>query len=333
MTINTTCAISGIVFKTDFSPDIPNIHIPHTTGYYHPIFTLDYLQLHTLYSEHTKNKLDPTSSYLLFLAFLNSTSKIRWNAPIRANPEAPETKSFLENNFHKLLSVIAKTDSIQRVSFSQPEFSITKNNNTLQSIPAFLLAWQDNIDDFLSLSALARDRANIIEAENKLSKLILSGEPTSNYTHVIADWADIAGEFPPESKELWKKTIRACFNKNKMFNTSLTLLKEIKTYCEINIEVGSIHFHSLMQALNEGITNNINYLGGVTANTAANMLPDMITSKEISKENSISKDAEALEAIKAKAPDKPPVRSDYKTNLEFIKAKLAYRVVSIGGDT
>ena len=40
----------------------------------------------------------------------------------------------------------------------------------------------------------------------------------------------------------------------KMFNTPLVLLKEIKDYCECNIEAGSIHFHTLIQVLQEGIS-------------------------------------------------------------------------------
>lgn len=327
MSIHTKCAISGITFKIAYSY---NIEIPVTTGYYHPIFTLNSVTLYNLYESYTYGKLNNLDSYLLYLAILNSTGKIHWKSHIKSNPEDKSTQAIIANNIGKLIEVIAKTDSIKRVSFKQPEFCITKENNTIESTINFIKAWEENIEDFLAYSADARDRASLLEVENKLSRLILSGNKPESYAAVIADWAAIAGNFPEDSKELWVTTIRASFNKNKMFKTPLSLLKEIKTYCECNIEAGSIHFHSLMETLTTAVVNHLDYLGGTNPASSYTLLPEMITSKQLPKE--VNKDKAALDNVISKAPEKLPEEKDYSSKLDFIKAKLAYRASKLGRD-
>jgi len=40
------CAISGVTFTTSFFEE-PTLAIPHTAGYFHPIFAASYSQLHS----------------------------------------------------------------------------------------------------------------------------------------------------------------------------------------------------------------------------------------------------------------------------------------------
>ena len=66
---NITCAISGLRFRI---AGLEGTEIPASTGYYHPVFTLSHKKLYNLYYQHTRNKLTPVDSYLLFCAFLQS---------------------------------------------------------------------------------------------------------------------------------------------------------------------------------------------------------------------------------------------------------------------
>ena len=95
--------------------------------------------------------------------------------------------------------------------------------------------------------------------------------------------------------------------------------KEVKEYCEENIEAGSIHYHALMSTLREGTSRHTNFLGlgavGSLESKGYTLLPIDST-----------KNQTEVEAIIAKAPIDQPVRIDYNSDLEFIRAKLRYRV-------
>lgn len=320
-----TCAISGITFSVDqFSTGKGvSLHIAHTEGYFHPIFAADHRDLHSLYSAHCLGKLTPTDSYLLFLAFLHSSGKIVWKHPATLDPARPTTRRMIECNIRQLLAVIAKTEAILHPHFSQPEFKVSHTNSDLSQISSYIAAWEDNIEYFNTYRADLREKDELQKVENYLSTLILSGEDTAKHAHVVADWAAIAADFPAHKREEYKRVIRTCFNITKMFNTPIALLKEIKEYCECNIEAGSIHFHTLSKVLKKGISCHIDYLGGSSLALGYTILPTIASSEDL---ESIVANEIAIKKVIAKAPSKIPVATDYPNKLEFLRAKLAYRV-------
>lgn len=314
-----TCAISGIRFICSYFEELS---IPHTEGFIHPIFATSHKQLHYLYSSHCRGQLTSNDSYLLFMAFLHSSGKINWKYPAACNPNEIRTKQLIENNLAQLVAVLAKTDCIKVPSFVQPSFNVTYENSSLAQIPSWIKAWESNIRDFHSGRVDDRTRQALVKVEKRLTYLILSGESPERFAHVIAEWADKAAEFPEHRAEEWKKTIRSCFSINKMFNTPLPLLKEIKDYCECNIEVGSIHFHTLSQVLKEGISRHVDYLGGSSLALGYTLLPT--PSGEASEAE--RKNTAQLVSITSGAPTSEPQQKDYAGSLDFLRAKLAYRV-------
>lgn len=330
-----TCAISGIQFSTS---NMSSLHLAATDGFPHPIFAADKKALHRLYAAHCRNKLEQTDSFLLFLAILHSTGKINWNHPVSISPTCPAAIKLVENNISQLIGVIEKTSTILHPSFDQPSFTVRKENSNLEQLPNYIEAWNRNIKDFYSNLACDRDYEALKKTTDKLSYLILSGTKPEHCANIVADWAAKAGNFPTDKIVLWKDTIKSCFSITKMFNTPLPLLKEIKDYCECNIEVGSIHFHTLSQVLKEGIARHVDYLGGSSLALGYTILP---TLTDVAKDNlgkpkiadtytseGELKNQAALALLAAKAPDKLPRREDYTTTLEFLKAKTAYRVAT-----
>lgn len=311
-----TCAISGMKFKVDY---FNNLAIPHTEGYFHPIFAAPYIVLHQLYSKHCRGELTSNDSYLLFMAFLHSSDKITWKHPAACNPNEQKTKQLVENNLAQLIEVLEKSAIIKHPRFSQPNFRVTYENCNLHQIPNWIKAWETNIEGFMRGRIRQLYYEDLQQVENKLSKLILSGEDPARFSHIIAEWADRAAEFPKDKADDWKKVIRFSFSPTKMFNTPIAKLKEIKDYCECNIEVGSIHFHTLCTTLKTGITNHIDYLGGATLITDFTLLPAAMKESEL-------KTSSELAMIAEKAPDVEPLKMDYSSSLKFLKAKLAYRV-------
>lgn len=308
------CAISGIVFHTDNVPLV----LPATAGYFHPVFAASNRHLYELYSKHIQGHLTSTDSYLLFLAFLHSTDKIRWEHPATCLPKEKGTIQLVENNIQQLIYVIEASNIISHPSFQQPAFSVTKGNSKLLQVPNWIAAWEDNIIAFKEGYKSQRIQEDLQKLENKLSYYIKSGLSPKDYSFAVASWAAKAADFPTTKREEWCKIIRTCYNSNKMFSTPTAELKAIKEYCEENIEAGSIHFHSLMSILREGVKRHKEFLGlGSPEALGYTLLPVDSTQGDIE-----------LAAILAKAPKAPPKREDYDTSLNFLRAQLRYRVVT-----
>ncbi len=314
-----TCAISGIQFSCDHFQN-PPLAIPHTIGYFHPIFAASYGDLYRLYYQHTKGKLPPTDSYLLFLAFLHSSKQIDWQHPVTLNPTARTTIQLVENNIGQLVAILEKTAVLQSSLFEQPSFIVSYDNSNLRQISNWIHAWEENLANYRVNRAGIMLAEKLTAVSNKLSKLVRTPDkPISDYADVIAEWADRAAGFPPQSAALWCKTIESCFSPSKMFNTPLTLLKEIKDYVECNIEVDAIHFHSVIEVLTAGIARHVDYLGGGAFARGYELLPRDPFIDQINRKA----DDQILEII-ASAGTAPPDRDDYDSPLAYLKARLAY---------
>lgn len=329
-----TCAISGIRFACSYMEDLD---LPHTAGMIHPIFAASYKQLHRLYSKHCRGELAPKDSYLLFIAFLNTSEQVIWKHPVTLDPNDRQTKVLIENNLAQLVSVLEKTSVIQIPTFSQPSFSVNYENSDLRTVSNWIKAWRDNINNFYNGRATDRERDLLINAENRLTRMINSGIDKKAYSKIIANWAERAAEFPANKAELYKTTICNCFSEAKMFNTSLHLLKEIKEHCHTHLELGSIHSYTLFSVLDEGIAKHTDYLGGSSLALGYELLdlnkasPEYLNDLKAIKDNKeigSTKTQLAIADIVTSAPDKLPVESDYSSKLAYIKAKLAYRTAA-----
>jgi len=301
-----TCAISGLTFSCEHI----SMSLAHTQGYYHPIFALPYKDLYPLYTKHCQGELIPTDSYLLFLAFIHNTDQVIWAHPATCLIKKDSTLALVENNIAQLIRVIEQTNIITLPSFSQPSYIVRKDTSLLTQIPNWIAAWEANVKDFRLGITLKKERDDLQRVENKLTILINGGTNTKNYTAVIANWACNAAEFPNHKAEKWCRIIRSCFNTDKMFATPITEIREIKLYCEENIQAGSIHFHKLMEVLRECSTRNTAFLG-------YSLLPEDIKNKSIE-----------LEAIATKAPTLEPKREDYPKLSDFIRDKLRYKLAT-----
>lgn len=320
-----TCAISGIRFSVDY---LESSVIGHTAGYYHPIFAIPTTRLYQLYYQHTRNNLSPTDSYLLFCAFLHHTGQVSWNHPATLAPNDASTKKLVQNNIAQLISVYERTSIVKHPSFKQPSFVVAYDNAHLSQIHNWILAWEENLALFNTKLADKVTRHNLQAVENRLTSMIASGIPTDKLAVIISEWACQAAEFPYDKEDTYKRVIRSCFNSNKMFNTPLATIKEVKEYCECNIEAGSIHFHKLSEVLKEGISRHVDYLGGSSLALGYTILPasGMIPDTEL-------KGQAELATIASNAPPEPPIRTDYPNNLSYLKARLSYKVAVTLADT
>ena len=315
----TTCAISGLQFSSSY---LDNLIISHKEGYFHPIFAAPKNALHKLYLGHCRGLLSNADSYLLFLAILNESGQVTWEHPVTLDPNDPVTIQLLENNFNQLVTVLQKTALVTTANFSQPDFICAFDNSKLAQVTNWIKAWEDNLSDFFNERADDRLKTNLAKVEADLSYQIKSGNDPATYSDVVAAWANKAsGGFPPSKYTLYVKTIKTCFDANKMFATPLSLLKEIKDYCECNIDAGSIHFHKLMEVIHAGISKHTDYLGGSSLALGYTILPSS-TNPVINKTLTDDK----IHTIIQSATDNEPSRLAYPDATSYIKARLAYRV-------
>lgn len=320
---NITCAISGLRFKI---AGLEGTEIPASTGYYHPIFTLSHKKLYALYYQHTRNKLNPVDSYLLFCAFLQATGQVKWNSPAICDPNTSRTTRLVQNNLAQLIAVYQKTSIIKHPSFKQPSFVVSYDNGYLDQVHNWIAAWQQNLIDFNVSRATYAQQRDLYKVEALLDEKLAIGIPTEQLPGIVASWASQAAEFPYDKDETYQRVIRSCFNSAKMFKTPLALIREVQQYCYANIEPDSIHFFTLAETLKKGAALHMDYLGGSNLALGYTMLDiDSLTLTDEQKAGEL-KTAAALTTIVNNAPTEPPVAIDYPNKLDFLKARLAYKV-------
>lgn len=316
-----TCAISGITYQCEH---VPLVLIDRECA--HPIFYTSQVRLLRLYKKYTSNHLTPTDSYLLFLAILHSTDNISFATACTLDPSAAQTTQIIASNIHQLIDVIWQTNAIVHPSFKQPSYIIRASNSDLKNIHNWIKAWKRNIELFKIGEATAREAEQLTKIENKLLLIIRRGIDDITLSSCVAEWASKAAAFPPEHNTLWKKTIRSCFNPKIMFNTPRALIQEIKNYCEDNILIGSSHFHTLTQVLKEGYKNHIDYLGNATLESMGS-LSSSATTFTLCKGEESTEEANLNYAVE-EAPTSSPVRNNYSSLTEFIKARSKYMLAT-----
>lgn len=308
------CGISGVEFQCEFLP----ISLS-SREYNHPIFYLNQKKLLGLYQKYRHGELDSTSSYLLFLSYLESTELVEWRVPAK---RTAITESLIANNFEHLVEIIEKMNRIKNPSIHFNRIAITPDTCNLSTVAYWLASWEETYDDFCNGYASQKERASLLDLEEKLELLVKDANRNeTKFATRLAEWADKAGAFPKfpvlhEGSSLpcnsyWKLIIRKCVNSESIFTIPSNDLRELITHCEEYIDAGSIYAYNLFKILREGLEKQSSFLG----------LGDF--------QFSILQGDESVEtvnklAIISNAPDSEPKRVDYPTTFSYLKAKLAW---------
>lgn len=291
------CPISGIRYHCP--------HIPVVMEHPHPIFTLPPKTLDRLFCSYIQDKLAPTESYLLLVAYLKSTGAVDFRSPVTLDPTAKLTQKLIATNLVQLMEVTEKTNAIVHPSFSQPRYVVSETNSNLKNLPAYIEAWENNIKSFGESYRQEKLEQALGNIERKLQYLINSGDDRLTAMK-LAEWADMCADFPIAKKEYYKKIIRSCFNQDKMFSIPLRDLEELRDECLAEIPAGSIYMHKLIEIISHGISLNRGFLGYT-------LLEDNSTE---------------LDIIVAKAPTDIPISTEFSSKAEYLKAKLSYNIAA-----
>lgn len=284
---NLTCPYSGIQWSCP--------GLPFAAYHPHPVFSLSPKKLYALYSLHMKGSLQPVDSYLLSLAYLKASGYCRWDRP----SEQPSV-IWIDSHLSRLVAMVELLNSLPSKAVTLPTLILS---GSLDQVEGWLEECTNIVGyykDGLIQESLA---SKITKLENKLFNTLQDASDRQTAIS-ISEWANLIAGFPSSSRDLWMATIRKAYNKEAMFYTDLSLLKEIKEFCICEIDPMATFFHKLMEILNHAITSNQTYLG-------FNILDD-------------EDEEEAIPHLEA--PSSFPAREDYPSDLEFLKAKLRYQI-------
>lgn len=325
------CAYSGITFKCD--------HFPVTFSHSecaHPVFLLEQHKLLAYTSKWSAGNLTATDSYLLFLALMNSTSLIEWrHSAIYRNSI---TDALVASNMEALIRIIGKVNLIHHPRFALPSFAVTKDTCTLDNVHYWIAAWHDSFIDFMKGYKEQTEQEKIIRREYALERMLKSTQINNaiKYSKALAEWAELAGNFPqfimmhPLTKNpiqlntYWKEIIIACVREEKIFQYPTSDVEELITHCEDNISHGSISAASLMDLLRTGRKSQSSYLCLNDLDVAAYKNGTLQSEDVVETTNKI--------AMIQGAPNHMPLRTEYATEIEFVRAKMKYKMKEKYGD-
>jgi len=319
------CAYSGIVFKCEHFP--MNLHNDETN---HPIFLLPQHKLLSYTSKWSAGELTSIDSYLLFLALMDSTSLVEWRHPAHYQPGI--TDSLVAGNMEQLIRIIGKVNLIHHPKFVLPSFAVTRDTCTLDNVRYWIEAWHESFMEFMRGYKEQTEQERIRRREYALERMVKSThlKNATKYATALASWAELAGNFPqfpiihPLNKnpitlaDYWKEIIGACVREEKIFQYPTNDVNELITHCEENIPHGSISAASLMDLLRTGRDSQSSYL------CLSDLDVEAFKAGTLNKEDVVETSNKI--AMIQSAPLTEPKRSDYSSEIEYVRAKMKWRM-------
>lgn len=315
--MKTLCSKSGLLFQCEHFPFYSD-----TATIAHPCFSIPQKKLLALTPKWAAGELTEVDSYLLFLSLLNSTEQVEFRTHCTYTSD---TSSIIYNNMEDLLQLVGAINLITHPTFVLSRIAITKENHTLSNVHYWLENWSQQIDEFKSGYVSTSEQQDLLRRESALERLIKSPYKEVQLASQIANWAELAGNFPHfqiscpfgtmSCAEYWKLIIRKCINSESIFAVPTSDIIELIEHCEENIEHGSIYAHTLMQILRNGKQKQTNFLG----------LGDWESSFVLLNQEDTVERAN-LELLVQNAPTEEPRITDYPSKFEWLKAHSKWKL-------
>lgn len=325
------CSLSSLSFTCEHFPgSLSQREISH------PVFALPQKRLLSTISrwaDQDAGKFTQVDSYLLFLALLKSTGLVEFRAPaIRTE----STDSIVFQNMESLALTVSRLATVRDVETTFPHYVISYGHQSLDNVDSWILNWNESYNDFKAgklRDIEGRDEwKRLVIRENALQRLIKNPHrPVSSYSQQLADWACIAGSFPefvitnpfpPFQKiscaDYWCSLIHKAAHSDHLFSIRRADLEELLAHCEDKISAGSIYSDMLFKVLRHALDKQKNYLGLGDL--------DISGSKFVILNPGDSTEAANIQAMVDMAPAEFPRREMYKTQFDFMRAKLRWNM-------
>jgi hypothetical protein len=320
------CAHSGIEFNVSHFPiSLTQNELSH------PIFYVPLKRLWKFLPKWQAGELDSVDSYLLYLSLLQSTELVEFRtAAIRH----AHTDSIISQNMESLYDCIGRIVSIRNLQFVLPRFVITPDTRNLSNTKHWIALWNDAYADYCTGLKDQNVKSKLQKREAALERLIKNPAiRPERYSHLLANWASIAGEFPTSQcningntmsiSEYWQSIIQACYTATEVIQIPRNDLYELLEHCEEYIDLGSIFSYQLFNTLREGLQTIDGFFS--IGSTQFSILS-----------NDSDVGASNLQLLIDNAPVSEPNRMQYPNEFAFLKAKMNWAISqsqSVVGET
>lgn len=325
------CSLSSLSFTCEHFPGSLSQREMH-----HPVFALPQKRLLSTISrwaDQDREKFTPIDSYLLFLALLKSTGLVEFRAPAC---RTETTDAVVFQNMESLSLVVSRLATVRDVETTFPHYVISYGHQSLDNVDSWIANWNESYEDFKAgkqRDVEGRDEWKRLQIrENALQRLIKNPHRSiSSYSAQIADWAAVAGSFPefvitnpfpPFQKiscsDYWCSLITKAAHSEHLFGIRRADLEELLAHCEDKISAGSIYSDALFKVLRHALEKQKNYLGLGDL--------DISGSKFVILNPGDSTEAANIQAMVDMAPAEFPRREQYKTQFDFMRAKLRWNL-------
>lgn len=319
------CGYSSILFNCDHFPIILKSRETH-----HPIFNVPQRKLFTYLYKWSTRELTNIDSYLLFLAMLNSSELVEFRLPaIRTD----KTDSIVAQNMESLFKTVLRINEVNTPTVQFPKFVITSDTRELNNVHHWIEIWNEKYSAFATGARQDYDTRKLVHKEARLEKLIKNPHKSiKDYAFYLAEWAADAASFPsfnitnPSTglqisiSDYWKSIIIRSATNYQIYSIPDNDLKELLDHCEENISrIGSLYSNKLFTLLEqaEKVKKNFMELGDIdlSGKSKFHILEQTDTVEEAN-----------LRAAVDSAPLEKPVRENYPSNFQYLKAKFNYEM-------
>lgn len=322
------CAFSGL-----------DLHINHfpislvSRESHHPIFDAPQRTLFAYASKWAHHELTPTDSYLLFTALLKSSARVHFRVAAKYTPGPSD--QVVANNMEKLLICLSRMNSIFAAGEVFAAIAINAESCNMENAKYWIQSWLQNYEDFKDNYSFAANIKKLSIREAALERMIKSSHiDVSYYARDLAKWAALAGNFPTGTTlvdglqvpiaDYWESIIIAAAQK-KFFTITNADLKECIEHCEENIDPGNIYHSKLLLVLREAKAYLAGFLGDISGTgLKRNSLQIWNFAPDAPGQEEPDVFAANLDAIVSAAPTILPLRANYSTMMEYLKAKIKY---------
>lgn len=311
------CQYSGINFTL---PHLQTARVSTLTV--HPAFHMNRAQLYHLYSDWQEGLIEhPNDRRLLFLAILNSTGLIEWQAT--ANPSDAVVNAQMPNLYYTCKWVTAVTLPAMKL----PRFAVTKDTRSLENIGEWLKVWEQIRTDFeagyRTMSQIEKQK----EREVMLERLIKGTADTAKYAGLLSQWAFDAGNVPEGIRSYWRQML--CTKGLGILSLNKTDMEELVEHFEETLaEHGSIYsftFLSYIRWMQKQIVTGI----GFNIKESRDLVDIVIRSEyniiDADDDSTLTERSNIQKLINS-APTIQPIEADYPTKVAFLRANISWKM-------
>lgn len=312
----------------------------HSREIDHPIFKSSYANLISCYDAYEAGNLTNEQSYLLYLAFLNSTGLIEWRT---GAIQTMHTQSIIAQTLPALVSIcdalVTSSSNVRKIhSLQLPICAISPETANLSNCKYWISTWEQCFDDYDTGYDRIDANQRLIAKTESLENMLRNRQHNNNdkAAGMLAEWASLACNFAgidciiadgehedaPISLALyWKRIIRQCASKASIYDIHTADLDECLDHCEDALaEHDSFAADTLITTLRTALKQKAQfYSEGDIDITEAGTLYKILSPSD-------SVEDAAKQVLIDTAPLVAPVLRDYPSKYQYLKALTKYQM-------